>query len=189
MKLIEAFDEIIMGYNFVTGKSDDSLAKNVYTLQKDSIQYTNIIKNKLVLRATDSKIKQKYYMQPRDIVIYLRKPFVVGTYISEDLPEIVIPNNFAILRGINMDKYSFIFVVNYLQKIGIKKFLSKKDINITLDEIKDIELPDIPKEKQMEISKLMNKINRRSYIYSEILENDDKTVLFALNKVIGDTNE
>ena len=38
-----------------------------------------------------------------------------------DAKDVVIPNNFIVLRGINMDLYSYIFVSNYLEKIGIEK--------------------------------------------------------------------
>ena len=53
----------------------------------------------------------------------------------------------------------------------------------------NIELPNIPKEKQMKISKLMNLINSRSAMYSTILENDDQIIKYALNEVIGGNND
>ena len=89
-----------------------------------------------------------------------------------------------------MDYYSYIFVTNYLEKIGIPKFFRETGkTEITISEIGDIELPDIPKEKQMTISPLVKDINARSAIYSEILENDDEIIKYMLNMVIGDTNE
>ena len=94
-----------------------------------------------------------------------------------------------------MDKYSYIFVANYLEKIGIEKYVEENKINersnkeLTLLDIKNIELPDISKDEQMKISNLINNINDRSAIYSTILENDDQIIKYALNKVVGDSND
>lgn len=189
MKIKDVFEDIFTGYN-MTNATGSNEPNEIFLIQKDSIQYTNIIKNKLVSKRIATDIKNKYYMQPRDIIISLKKPYKVGTLRTKTNQKIVIPNNFIILRGINMDLYSFIFVPNYLEKIGIPKFTEENNITseLTVENIKNIELPAIPKEKQMKISKLMNDINDRSAIYSNILENDDKIIRYALNEIIGDEN-
>ena len=189
MKLKDVFEDILVGCNIKSSKVDDKYAKIYKTLQKDSIQYTNIIASKLVEKAYTHDIKPKHFLQPRDILVFVKKPYRVGTYQHDDL-EIIIPNNFIILRGINMDYYSYIFVANYLEKIGIKKFVEERDIvdNLSVEDLKDLELPDIPKEKQMTISPLLNSINERSALYSNILENDEEIVRYALDKVVGDNN-
>ena len=61
--------------------------------------------------------------------------------------------------------------------------------NLSIGEIEDIELPDIPKDKQMTISPLLKAINKRSAIYSNILENDDKIIRYAINSIVGDIDE
>lgn len=191
MKVKDVFKEIIVGYNLNNAGVDDEYSKFYKTLQKESIQYTNIIPKKLIDRKFSSNIKSKFFMQERDILIFVKKPYRVGTYTVNDNLEVIIPNNFIILRGIDMEKYSFIFVANYLEKIGIKEFVEKENINrnLSIEDIKNIDLPDISKEKQMTISPLLNAINDRSALYSNILENDEKIVLYALNKVVGDLND
>lgn len=191
MKVKDVFKEIIVGYNLNNAGVDDEYSKFYKTLQKESIQYTNIIPKKLIDRKFSSNIKSKFFMQERDILIFVKKPYRVGTYTVNDNLEVIIPNNFIILRGIDMEKYSFIFVANYLEKIGIKKKKKKENINrnLSIEDIKNIDLPDISKEKQMTISPLLNAINDRSALYSNILENDEKIVLYALNKVVGDEND
>lgn len=191
MKVKDVFKEIIVGYNLNNAGVDDEYSKFYKTLQKESIQYTNIIPKKLIDRKFSSNIKSKFFMQERDILIFVKKPYRVGTYTVNDNLEVIIPNNFIILRGIDMEKYSFIFVANYLEKIGIKEFVQKENINrnLSIEDIKNIDLPDISKEKQMTISPLLNAINDRSALYSNILENDEKIVLYALNKVVGDEND
>ena len=192
MKIKDVFKEVINGYNINNSAVKDEYSKTYKTLKKDSIQYTNIIEKKLVDKDFSNNIKEKYFMQPRDILIFVKKPYRVGTYQSFlNDKKIVIPNNFIILRDINMDYYSYIFVANYLEKIGIDKCIKENDIeeNLTIASILDIDLPDISKEKQMSISPLLNAINRRSAIYSNILENDDQIINYAIKKVIGEDND
>ena len=191
MKIRDVFDEVIVGYNINNTVVNDKYSKLYKTLQKDSIQYTNVISSKLVDKVFSSDIKDKYFIHGRDILIFVKKPYRVGTYMFNDDMKIVIPNNFIVLRGINMLYYSYIFVANYLEKIGIDKYVTDNKIsgNLSIEDIKNIDLPDIPKDKQMRISKLLNSINERSAIYSDILENDDKIIRYAINSVIGDSDD
>lgn len=187
MKIRDVFDDVIVGYNINNTVVNDQYSKLYKTLQKDSIQYTNVISSKLVDKVFSSDIKDKYFIHGRDILIFVKKPYRVGTYTKDDDNKIVIPNNFIVLRGINMLYYSYIFVANYLEKIGIDKYVTENKIsgNLSKEDIENIDLPDISKEKQMTISKLLNNINERSAIYSNILDNDDKIVRYAINSVIG----
>ena len=191
MLIKDVFKEIIVGYNITNSTTKNDYAKRYKTLQKDSIQYTNIIKDKLIEKNFTSEVKDKYFMKPRDILIFVKRPYRVGTYTYGDNIELVIPNNFIVLRNIDMNKYSYIFVANYLEKVIMEKF--KKDNtkkgNLSIGEIEDIELPDISKDKQMTISPLLKSINKRSAIYSNILENDDKIIRYAINSIVGDIDE
>ena len=191
MLIKDVFKEIIVGYNITNSTTKNDYAKRYKTLQKDSIQYTNIIKDKLIEKNFTSEVKDKYFMKPRDILIFVKKPYRVGTYTYDDDIELVIPNNFIILRNIDMDKYSYIFVANYLEKVIMDKFKNDdtKKGNLSIGEIENIELPDISKDKQMTISPLLKAINKRSAIYSNILENDDKIIRYAINSIVGDIDE
>lgn len=191
MKLKDVFEEINVGYNKTNAAVDDDYSKIYKTLHKDSIQYTNVIDSRLIEKTFTGEIKKKYFIQPRDIIIFVKKPYRVGTYSHEVKEDIVIPNNFIVLRGIDMDKYSYIFVSNYLEKIGIKRYLENNPFinNLTIDDVKNIELPDISKEKQMTISPLLNAINERSAIYTNILDNDDKIINYAIESIIGDEHD
>ena len=194
MKISDVFDEVYTGFN-INNSSSSSTVEDVYFIQKESIEYTNIIQSKLIKKRISSNIKKKYVLEGRDIIISLKKPYKVGTcnFYPRD-KKIIIPNNFIILRGINRDLYSYIFVANYLESIGIEKFVrennieSKENKDLTVTNIKDIILPSISKDEQMKISKLMNQINERSTIYSNILENDNEIIKYALNLVVGDLN-
>ena len=194
MKIEDIFDDVYTGFNIINSRSTN-IVEDVYFIQKDSIEYTNIIKNNLIKKKVSSNIKKKYVLEGRDIIISLKKPYKVGTCRFEMKDKkVIIPNNFIILRGINRDLYSYIFVANYLEKIGIDKFIREhsdlKTYNkdLTISDIKSIELPKISKDEQMKISNLMNNINDRSAIYSTILKNDDEIIRYALNLVVGDNN-
>ena len=191
MKLKNVFENIIVGYNFINASVKDEYSKVYKYLQKDSIQYTNIIESQLIERTFTGEVKKKYFVQPRDILIFVKKPYRVGTLSYEIKEDIVIPNNFIVLRGINMDIYSYIFVANYLENIGIKKYIEENNItgNLTIEDIKNIELPDIKKKKQMTISPLLNAINERSAIYTNILDNDNKIINYAIKSIIGEEND
>lgn len=191
MKIKDVFDEIITGYNISNSPVVDKYSKIYHTLQKDSIQYTNIIKSNLIDKKFSNDIKKKYFVQGRDILIFVKKPYRVGTYTKNAPSNIVVSNNFIILRGINTDYYSYIFVANYLEKIGIQKFIDENPYinNLSIEYLKNIDLPDIPKDEQMKISPLLNAINERSSIYSNILENDYKIAKYALKKIIGDEDD
>ncbi|MBR2827955.1 MAG: hypothetical protein IKE70_01825 [Bacilli bacterium] len=191
MTLNDVFDEILVGYNITNAAVKDKYSKMYKTLQKDSIQYTNMIDSRLIEKAFTGEVKKKYFLHPRDILIFVQKPYRVGTYTFEAKEDIVIPNNFIILRGINMNLYSYIFVANYLEKFGIKNYIEKNQFvgNLTIDDIKKIELPDISKERQMRISPLLNAINERSAIYTNILENDDKIIRYAIESITGDIHD
>lgn len=187
MKIRDVFGEIRTG-KYIEGNITSNESMEIYTFKKEAINYSTLVENKLELRTVYYQVKDKYLMQPRDIIISLKKPYKVGTITYKTDKAILIPNNFAILRNINMDLYSFVFVSNYLERIGISKYVTEHKIlgDLSLEDIKEINLPDIPKDEQMTISELMKSINERSNIYNNILENDDKIIKYALNKVIGD---
>ena len=140
MLIKDVFKEIIVGYNLTNSTTKNDYAKRYKTLQKDSIQYTNIIRDKLIEKSFTSEVKDKYFMKPRDILIFVKKPYRVGTYTYDDNIELVIPNNFIVLRDIDMDKYSYIFVANYLEKVIMEKFKedNTKKGNLSIGEIEDV---------------------------------------------------
>lgn len=187
----DIFSEVFVGYNYINSPVKDKYAKIYKTLHKDSIQYTNIISSKLVEKAFSNEIKTKYFIQSQDIIVFIKKPFRVGTIRTNKPEEIIIPNNFVILRGIDSLKYHYLFVATYLEKIGIQKYVQDhhKEGNLTLEDIKDIPLPDISLEMQMTIIPLLNSINNRCAIYNDILDNDDKIINYALESVLGDYHD
>lgn len=189
MKIRDVFDEIKTG-RYINNSIESNEAMEVYTFKKEALSYSTLVESRLEEKTIYCNINDKYLMKPRDIIISLKKPYKVGTITYDMKKKVLIPNNFAILRGINMELYSYVFVSNYLERIGIEEYVNAHNItgDLSLEDIKEIDLPNVPKDAQMTISELMKSINERSNLYSNILENDDKIVKYALNKVIGDSN-
>lgn len=189
MKIRDVFDEIKTG-RYINNSIESNEAMEVYTFKKEALSYSTLVESRLEKKTIYCDINDKYLMKPRDILISLKKPYKVGTITYDMKKKVLIPNNFAILRGIHMELYSYVFVSNYLERIGIEEYVNTHNItgDLSLEDIKEIDLPNVPKEAQMTISELMKSINERSNLYSNILENDDKIVKYALNKVIGDSN-
>ena len=189
MKIRDAFKEVRMGINLksskLQGEGDEILC---YTFRKNALDYGLLLDDKLIEMNLYGEIEPKYFMQGRDIIISVKKPYKVVTYPYNTNLKIIIPSNFIILRDINMDKYSFIFVINYLNYIAMDKYFKDKTSDLTIEEINDIELPDIPKVRQMKISGLMNNINKRGQLYSKLIKNDKEIIFYALNKIVGDNN-
>jgi hypothetical protein len=82
MKVKEVFKEVFMGCNMTNAIANDEKVKDIYTMQKDSIEYTNIIENKLIRKRISNDVKKKYFMSDRDIVVYVKKPFKVARVIT-----------------------------------------------------------------------------------------------------------
>ena len=112
MKIKDVFEEIFIGYNLNNASMKDNCSRFYNTLQKDSIQYTNIITERLVEKKFSSLIREKYFLHSKDIIIFVKNPYRVGVYMNYDEQDIVIPNNFIVLRGIKNDLYDYVFVAN-----------------------------------------------------------------------------
>lgn len=190
MKVREIFPDIFTGlYTDSKSMTKADIDNEVYTFNKNAIGYGAIATNKLYKKHVYANIKDKYFMKDRDIIISIKKPYKVGTirYLYKDKNKILIPNNFVILRNINRDYYSYIFITNYLDKIGIQKYVDEHNIegDLHLEDIENIDIPDIPKEEQMKISPLMNHINERSSYFNALLDNDEELIRKALYEIIG----
>ena len=192
MKIKDIFPEIFTGlYTDGRNMTKGNIKNEVYTFNKNALCYGTITQSKLYKKEVYDDIKDKYFMKPRDIIISLKKPYKVGTmqFINfKDSNKILIPNNFIVLRNINRDYYSYIFITNYLEKIGIDKYVKENNIkgDLHLVDIESIEIPLIPKEEQMKITPLMNNINKRSSYFSVLLDNDEELIKRVLNEVIGE---
>ena len=102
-------------------------------------------------------------MQINDIVISIKKPHKAFLYTYKSDKNIVIPNNYIVLRGVN-NKFSSLYVSYYLEWIGIDKFIKENtnrfNTELTIEDIKSISIPFIPIKEQ---NKKCIDIQKRQY--------------------------
>ena len=162
-------------------------------MQKNSMKSSKFIRSRFIPDKLPFTIDDKYFLQKEDIIISLKEPYMASTISINIEDKVLIPNNYAVLRDIDTKKYNYIFVTNYLNLIAIKEVLEKKkNLNntsdLTLTEIKEIDLPNISLAKQESLINLFEAINSRAIYYEMIMDNDKKIIEYALKEVLGDKN-
>jgi hypothetical protein len=198
-KIKDAFDETFVGINLSTC-SNTQKKQEVYTFKKEHIVYNSILYNDFgyeILKNTErydhlpnkslskiavpENIKEKYYLKYGDIVISLKKPYKVFNDIIIKKDKVIATNNFAILRGINREKYYAPYLVYYIEKVGIENLLNKinkKSNELSLEDVRNIELPDIPRAKQIaryfEIKRLIKVLLKSEEKIDKILNENNQ---------------
>lgn len=82
-----------------------------------------------------------------------------------------------------MDKYSFIFITNYLNNVWLDKYMENHS-ELSLEDIKEIDIPNISKEEQMSITNICKSLNKRSSLLMSLLDNDKKIIKEVFNKIL-----
>lgn len=181
MKLSKKVSMIFGGVNRTEKKrrhtsNDDVLVYNVLT--RTSINTGFVNKNELVEDDSLTNIDHKYLTKENDIVISSKEPFNV-VLISSDDENILVDNNFVILRDSEID---VTFLYNYLKIMG-KKMKSLSSQNLTKAEIEDIEIPDSFNDKKIEkIAKITKRLNNRQKGYGTLLDNDEELIKLIYEK-------
>lgn len=145
-----------------------------------------IIESELEILEAKEKIDDYYLTHEGDIIIRLTDPFT-AVYIDKDMEGIVISSNFCIVRC--KENYSSKFLTYYINSENAKKKLFSnlqgsvlKNINMTV--IADLEIPNVPFEKQKIIGKLLIAQTKRIIILERIKELEIKQQKLLLDRVI-----
>lgn len=184
MKVREVF-KVYAGKDVELDSTDGIYAFGLKTSNIDECVITTSSSN---LVQFNSDIKDKYILHLKDIVIsstYTANKVHVGFASTlQDYP-IIICKNLIVLRG-SSTEYNPLFVAEYLDKIAIPQYLKDKKTQnerLTKDEIGNLDLPNISKTEQDKLVSIFNPINRRTALYKEIIENNNKIKLSLLEKV------
>lgn len=197
LKIKDNFKEIFVGVNLSTCSKNGDM-QEVYTFKKEHIIFNSILYNdfgynRLKYRAqyehlpnknfskvkVPKNIKQKYYLTFGDIVISLKKPYKVFEDIIFRNDKIIATNNYVILRGIDRKKHYAPYLAYYIEKIAIENLLKNSNrINteLSIEDIKNIELPSISKSEQID------KSCEISALIKTILEAEDQ-----IEKILNDS--
>ncbi len=138
-----------------------------------TIKYNGKVSDKNVLSLNDIIIS-KTTKGKKAHVGYVSQLFDKDTFIS---------NNLIVLRS-STDKYDPLFVAEYLDKIIIPEKLNGKDnYKFEKDDIEKMELPDIPLDEQKKLVSFFSLINKRTALYKEIIDNNNKIKLSLLERL------
>ena len=97
-------------------------------------------------------LNRKFFLRSSDVVISIKKPYKVFAH-HFARRSVVVNNNYVVLRGFDKVKYDRWYVAYYLEYIGIGELLNQSEFDrvnteLTLEDIKNIDLPDISIKKQ-----------------------------------------
>ena len=195
MKVKDIFKEVFVGVNLSNYSKKKDL-QQVYTFKKDNINYNSILyndygyskfKNKKQYKSISNNdifkldvsksISDNFFIKYGDIVISVKKPYKVFNDIIVKKEKMLVTNNYVVLRGISEDFYAP-YVSYYLENRGIKKYLdnnSKANNELTKEDIKNIEIPNISKKEQIDrYFKIETRINKILEYQDQIEEILDK---------------
>ena len=198
MKIKDIFQEIFVGVNLNNYSKTDEI-EEVYMFKKDNIVFNSILynnygytkfkkepykylPNKDLIKVKVSKnIKDKYYLKFGDVVISVKKPYKTFNDVIVKKNKIMVNNNYIILRKIDSDRFYAPYISIYLEMVGIEKYLktnpSRINDELSIEDIKNIEIPNISKKKQIDIyfkiKSYMTRIIECNENIQKILREDD----------------
>lgn len=132
------------------------------------------------------EIVDDYYLSHEgDIIVRLTDPFT-AVYITKDTEGIVISSNFCIIRCSN--KYSPDYLSYYINSDTSKKLLLSNlqgsiMKNINMSSVGELQIPEIPLEKQKIIGKLLRAQTKKIIVLNRILELEEKQQKAILEKI------
>lgn len=201
MYIKDIFTDVFKGLR-IEKSNDETLKKNVYLIDTKDVEGCRIHFSKSGLQEICMDVKDKYYLQPGDIIIATvpsERTCHVGFAASNSLSSTraIIKKNFIVLRGCS-SLYQAQFVADYLETIGIYSYFENHKIKIdefdnrrirealTIEDIKNIKIPKISLDKQNDLLDLIDPINERNALYYKLMENDFEIKKHIINEVIED---
>lgn len=144
-----------------------------------------IIESELEILDAKEIIDEYYLTHKGDIIIRLTDPFT-AVYIDKDMEGIVISSNFCIVRC--KENYSGEFLTYYINSDKAKKELFSnlqgsimKNINMTA--IAELEIPNVPYDKQLIMGNLLVAQTKKLIILDKIKELEIKQQKALLDKI------
>lgn len=132
------------------------------------------------------EVVDEYYLSHEgDIIVRLTDPFT-AVYITKETEGIVISSNFCIIRCSN--KYSPDYLSYYINSDTAKKLLLSNlqgsiMKNINMSSVGELQIPEIPLEKQKVIGNLLRAQTKKIIVLKRILELEEKQQKAILEKI------
>lgn len=179
MKLNEAFD-INIGMVLSRKKAKKSaISEYRYRLLtlKSVSEGGEIDKLALEEFISDSKIDTNYLTQKGDVIVRLTEPYSAA-YIESDNEHLLVPSNFAIIRG-QQKKYISEFIQCYLNanqgKNIIRRMAAGSALSaISISNLKEIEIKQYSKEQQEKFIAANKLFLKEKKLFQRLIEERDK---------------
>ncbi len=180
-------DKICKGIRIYTDKMEDVI--DAYVIETKDVENCSIRYTK-----PDSiiqmKVDNKFFLKKDDIIIASipsNNTNHVGYCKDIGDEKVIIKKNFFILRNMDRDKYNPEFVAEYLEQVGIEEAKEKKATkDFVAGDIEEIDIPNIPIEKQNELVALLRPINERNELYHKMIDNCEEIKRYMILEVVKD---
>lgn len=181
VKKLSEISEIHTGVRLNRLKEKNTSLKKVIK----KISSDNILEYEYTIESVPNSINEKFISQKNDIVISLLDP---GSICKLEVEGLIIPMQFAIIRL--HENYNADFIINMLKSEIFNKELTKlvegtglRIIKSTY--LKEIKLPIPEFEKQEKAGELLNLIEKKIVLNSQIVELEKQAKQAILNEIIG----
>ena len=190
MKIKEIFDKPFKGLR-IENNSDNKL--DAYLIDTKDVENCVIRINKSELKTINMEVSPKYFLKEGDIIIATvpssTTAHVGYCSIISDEDKCIIKKNFIILRNCN-EKYNAEFVAEYLELFGVVEAYNKKNQNksekeaLTTIDIENIEIPNIPIDKQNKLVEVFDPMNERVDLFNRIISNENRIKKYLISEMI-----
>lgn len=197
MKLSQITDKIYTGQIISRVEAKEEVGDLVLETRK--VLVPRAISNGHVNHADLGEVKLKKLVdegritQIGDIVLKLSTPYDAA-YITENDTGLVVPSFCAVIREIDHMKADAKFILAYVNTGYIRNILKSKVAAITipvikLSDVKDLDLPPIPIEKQIMISKAYEISSQKRILLEELTRNDQVIIESLIREAVRKTYE
>ena len=133
-----------------------------------------------------------YMIKKGDLIFRLAFPLKV-IFADDDLVGKIISNQYVIIR-VNNKKYNPVFLQCFLQGENMQRQLEKYLVGIAIrtipvNKIREIHLPKITYDKQMQLAKIYEDWNRQKVLYERLIKDKEKYYNTLISNVIKSNKE
>lgn len=194
MKLKEYVDTMFVGFNTSLYKNKVKCGDNLYKYRQltiASISSGFIDENNLTSYEKNGEVDSKYFTRIDDIIICSKEPCNVIMINKEDDEGILIPNNFIVIRDINVDIYYLYNLIKVLKNqihdiVNNKKWESENNKMLSKSDLEELELPKLNDKSIEKLSNICTRINNRQYSYKKLIQSDEELIRLLFKKEVSD---
>lgn len=169
-------------------EAGEEVIKECKVLAPKAIVNGRVVHNDLSDAQLKKEIDSEKLTQVGDIVIKLATPYDAA-YIDEKDAGLVVSSFCVIIRGLNEDRIDSKFLTAYLNTDYVINSLKAKVAGTTmpmlkLGDIKEINIPELPLERQMQISEVYTLSCSKQELLQQLLDNEKELMRSIILKSV-----